>query len=156
MFRGEALRRNVALVQKLQQFAEVREFPLSQLAIAWTLSNPAVDVAIVGARTPLQIEQNAPAADIHLATSDLGEIERIMREAVPVGGPSPEATLAASHSTTVPLPAPLASRWPSAFRATPHTGPGWPSIAQISLRPPPATSVPRPPGFPPPRACRAS
>ena len=91
MFRGEALRRNLGVVQKLQQFAEFREFPLSQLAIAWTLSNPAVDVAIVGARTPRQIEQNAPAADIHLTTSDLGEIERMMREAMPVGGPSPEA-----------------------------------------------------------------
>jgi aryl-alcohol dehydrogenase-like predicted oxidoreductase len=91
MFRGEALRRNAAVVEKLQQFAETREFPLSQLAIAWTLANPAVDVAIVGARSPLQIEQTAPAADIHLMTSDLGEIERIMREAVQVGGPSPEA-----------------------------------------------------------------
>lgn len=91
IFKGDALRRNVEVVDKLRQFAEAREFPLSQLAIAWTLANPVVDVAIVGARTPVQIEQTAPAADIHLTTFDLGEIDRIVREAVPVGGPSPEA-----------------------------------------------------------------
>lgn len=91
MFRGEILKRNLDVVDKLQQFAETRELRLSQMAIAWTLANPAVDVAIVGARTPTQIEQTAPAADIHLTTPDLGEIQRIMREAVPVGGPSPEA-----------------------------------------------------------------
>jgi aryl-alcohol dehydrogenase-like predicted oxidoreductase len=49
-----------------------------------------VDVAIVGARNPSQIEQTAPAAEIQLGTADLAEIERIMRSAVPVGGPAPE------------------------------------------------------------------
>jgi aryl-alcohol dehydrogenase-like predicted oxidoreductase len=91
LFRGAALRRNLEVVHQLQHVAESREFPLSQLAIAWTLANPAVDVAIVGARTPNQIEQTAPSADIHLTTEDLGEIERIIRGAVPVGGPSPES-----------------------------------------------------------------
>jgi aryl-alcohol dehydrogenase-like predicted oxidoreductase len=84
------LRRNLALVGELERFAEQREFPVGQLAIAWTLANPAVDVAIVGARTPSQIEQTAPAADIHLGTADLAEIQRIMNSAVPVGGPAPE------------------------------------------------------------------
>ena len=91
LFRGETLRRNLDIVHQLEKVAESREFPLSQLAIAWTLANPAVDVAIVGARNPNQIEQTAPSASIHLTTADLGEIEEIMRDAVPVGGPSPEA-----------------------------------------------------------------
>jgi aryl-alcohol dehydrogenase-like predicted oxidoreductase len=90
LFQGELLRRNLAIVGELDGFAEQREFPVGQLAIAWTLANPAVDVAIVGARTPSQIEQTAPAADIHLGTADLGDIERIMNSAVPVGGPAPE------------------------------------------------------------------
>ena len=91
LFRGEALQRNLEVVHRLQHVAESREFPLSQLAIAWTLANPAVDVALGGARTPNQIEQTAPAVDIHLTTEDLGEIECVMRDAVPVGGPSPES-----------------------------------------------------------------
>lgn len=49
-----------------------------------------VDVAIVGARTPAQIEQTAPAARIHLGTAGLAEIDRIITNAVPVGGPAPE------------------------------------------------------------------
>jgi aryl-alcohol dehydrogenase-like predicted oxidoreductase len=90
LFRGETLRRNVAVVEQLRLFAEQREFPLAQLAIAWTLAHPAVDVAIVGARTPVQIEQTAPAAGIHLGTQDRTDINHIMRAAVPLGGPAPE------------------------------------------------------------------
>lgn len=90
LFQGELLRQNLAIVGELERFADRREFPVAQLAVAWTLANPAVDVAIVGARTPVQIEQTAPAAGIHLATADLAEIERIMKRAAPVGGPAPE------------------------------------------------------------------
>jgi aryl-alcohol dehydrogenase-like predicted oxidoreductase len=90
LFQGDLLRRNLAIVGELERFADQREFPAGQLAIAWTLANPAVDVAIVGARTPAQIEQTAPAAEIHLGTADLAEIERIMKKAAPVGGPAPE------------------------------------------------------------------
>src|SRR5438105_12474979 len=86
LFEGETLRHNLGIVSELERFAEQREFPVGQLAIAWTLANPAVDVAIVGARNPSQIEQTAPAAEIHLGTADLGEIERIMQGAVPASG----------------------------------------------------------------------
>ena len=78
-------------MRKLGHFAAVHEVGLPQLAIAWTLANPAVDVAIVGARTALQIEQTARAAELHLAPRDFEDIEHIMREAVAVGGPSPES-----------------------------------------------------------------
>jgi aryl-alcohol dehydrogenase-like predicted oxidoreductase len=90
LFRGETLRRNLEVVHRLEQFAAAREFSVGQLAIAWTLVHPAVDVAIVGARTPSQIERTAPATGIHLTPADLEEIENIMRGAAPVGGPSPE------------------------------------------------------------------
>ena len=63
---------------------------VAQLAIAWVLAQPAVDVAIVGARSPEQLEQTAPAGEIHLTQATLQEIERIVREAVPIGGPAPE------------------------------------------------------------------
>jgi hypothetical protein len=50
----------------------------------------AVDVAIVGARNPEQIRQTAPAADIQLSPQDLAQIEHIVRDEIPVGGPAPE------------------------------------------------------------------
>ncbi|HKQ74135.1 MAG TPA: aldo/keto reductase [Blastocatellia bacterium] len=61
-----------------------------QLAIAWALANPAVDVAIVGARRPQQLSQTAPAADVELSEETLQEIAQIMKDAAPTGGPSPE------------------------------------------------------------------
>jgi aryl-alcohol dehydrogenase-like predicted oxidoreductase len=63
---------------------------IAQLAIAWVLAQPAIDVAIVGARNPQQLEQTALAGAIHLMHETRQEIERIMSEAVPIGGPAPE------------------------------------------------------------------
>jgi aryl-alcohol dehydrogenase-like predicted oxidoreductase len=77
-------------VHELEKLASKRGLTVGQLAIAWTLANPAVDVAIVGARTPEQIRQTAPAADIRLSLEDLTKIEDILRDEVPVGGPAPE------------------------------------------------------------------
>jgi aryl-alcohol dehydrogenase-like predicted oxidoreductase len=90
LFQGETFRRNLTVVADLKRFAESRGYTVGQLAIAWTLANPAVDVAIVGARRPSHIEQAAPAAEIHLSRAELTEIDRITCSAVPVGGPAPE------------------------------------------------------------------
>ncbi len=89
-FHGEPFQRNVAVVEQLKRLAEQRGMTVAQLAIAWVLAQPAIDVAIVGARTPEQLAQTAPAGDIHLTQETLQVIERIMREAVPIGGPAPE------------------------------------------------------------------
>jgi aryl-alcohol dehydrogenase-like predicted oxidoreductase len=91
LFHGGAFRANLAIVDALKRFADERGCAVGQLAIAWTLANPAVDVAIVGARNPRQIEQTAPAAELRLTPDDLAQIERIVSDAVPVGGPAPEA-----------------------------------------------------------------
>ena len=90
LFRGENFHRNLETVEELKRFAEERGHTVAQLAVAWTLANPAVDVAIVGARRPDQIEGTAPAAEFDLSDDDLREIESIMQGAVMVGGPSPE------------------------------------------------------------------
>jgi aryl-alcohol dehydrogenase-like predicted oxidoreductase len=90
LFRGETFRRNLDRVRNLERFARERGHTVSQLAIAWTLANPAVHVAIVGARRVEHIEDSARAADIELSADDLAEIEQIMAGAVAVAGPSPE------------------------------------------------------------------
>jgi hypothetical protein len=50
LFTGETFRRNLGIVRELQRWAVERGHTVSQLAIAWTLAHPAVDVAIVGTR----------------------------------------------------------------------------------------------------------
>src|SRR3954453_21580091 len=78
VFRGGTYRRNLATVRALEKFAANRGVTVSQLPIAWTLANPAVDVAIVGARQVGHIEDSLRAVDISLTDSDLDEIETIM------------------------------------------------------------------------------
>ncbi|MFF4598900.1 aldo/keto reductase [Amycolatopsis sp. NPDC001319] len=89
-FQGENLRHNLQIVDELAKFAAERGASVSQLAIAWTLAQPGVHVAIVGARKPRNIEASAAAADLDLTPEDLAEIERITAGAIQVGGASPE------------------------------------------------------------------
>ncbi|HKK08638.1 MAG TPA: aldo/keto reductase [Gemmatimonadota bacterium] len=90
LFRGEPFRRNLAVVERLSEVASAVGCTLPQLAVAWTLANPEVDVAIAGAREPGHIEETAAAADIDLEADVLERIERILEDAAPVGGPTPE------------------------------------------------------------------
>jgi aryl-alcohol dehydrogenase-like predicted oxidoreductase len=89
-FTGERFRRNLQVVERLKQFARERAIALPELAVAWTLAHPAVQVAIVGARRPAQLDGTAVAADRHLSADDLRRIEVIVADAVPVWGPHPE------------------------------------------------------------------
>jgi aryl-alcohol dehydrogenase-like predicted oxidoreductase len=90
LFVGETFRRNLAVVRDLAEFAVRRQATVAQLAIAWTLANPTVHVAIVGARNPAQIRQTAPGADLQLTPEELAEIELMLVGEVGVGGPAPE------------------------------------------------------------------
>jgi hypothetical protein len=90
-FRGEGFRRNLGLVDRLSEFARERGWTISQLAIAWALANPAVDVAIVGARSRKHIDESLRAVDLRLSEDDLAEIDEILEAAVQLVGPSPEA-----------------------------------------------------------------
>jgi aryl-alcohol dehydrogenase-like predicted oxidoreductase len=90
LFSGDAFERNLEVVGRLGEMAEAHGHTVAQLAVAWTLAQPGVHAAIVGARRPAHIEGTAAAADVALSESDLEEIDQIMADAVTVGGPSPE------------------------------------------------------------------
>jgi aryl-alcohol dehydrogenase-like predicted oxidoreductase len=90
VFRGGTYRHNLATVRALEKIAADRGITVSQLAIAWTLANPAVHVAIVGARQVGHIEDSLRAVEIAFTDSDLDEIDTIMDDATSVTGPSPE------------------------------------------------------------------
>src|SRR5580765_298639 len=89
-FTGETFRRNLVVVERLKEIAKQRGITLPQLAVAWTLAQPAVHVTIVGARRPAHLDESAAAADIVLAPDDLAAIETTLADAIPVWGPHPE------------------------------------------------------------------
>ncbi len=89
-FTGAGFARNLQVVTALRRFAADRGATVAQLAVAWVLAHPAVQVAIVGARTPAHLAESLGALDLTLSQADLAEIDRIMAAAVPVGGPTPE------------------------------------------------------------------
>jgi aryl-alcohol dehydrogenase-like predicted oxidoreductase len=90
LFQGEQFAKNLDAVSALKAFAAKRGVSVAQLAIAWTLANPAVDVAIVGVRNPRHVGELAGASRVALTPEDLREIDTIVAAAVPTGGPSPE------------------------------------------------------------------
>ena len=89
-FRGEAFRRNLEVVERLKAFAASCGISLPKLAVAWTLSHPGVDVALVGARHTSQLDETVAAAEVRLSEADREEIGSILADAAPVIGPSPE------------------------------------------------------------------
>jgi aryl-alcohol dehydrogenase-like predicted oxidoreductase len=90
-FKGDPYRRNLRIVEALKRFAEFElGTTVSRLAIAWTLANPAVHVAIVGTRNLRHVDDAIRAADLSLDEQTMCRIDEIVHAEVPVGGPSPE------------------------------------------------------------------
>jgi aryl-alcohol dehydrogenase-like predicted oxidoreductase len=80
-FKDPKLSKNLALVERLREVGERYGRPPGQVAIAWTLRNPAVTGAIVGARNARQVEGTIGAANLRLAPEEIAEIEgRNVRE----------------------------------------------------------------------------
>ena len=75
-FTGPGFRRNLQVVAALRAFAADRGATIAQLAVAWVLAQPAVQVAIVGARTPAHLAESIGALDLALSQDDLAEIGR--------------------------------------------------------------------------------
>ena len=91
VFHGTSFDHNLRAVAQLAKLAvEELGITLPQLAVAWTLANPAVHVAIVGTRNPDHVDETLVAADISLDDAVLARIDQIMAKATPVAGPSPE------------------------------------------------------------------
>jgi hypothetical protein len=91
VFQGESFRRNLDIVAALESFARQElGTSIGQLAVAWTLAHPGVDVAIVGTRDPAHVDDVLAAADLELDEEALARIDAIMAGAVPVSGPAPE------------------------------------------------------------------
>jgi aryl-alcohol dehydrogenase-like predicted oxidoreductase len=87
-FRPPKLRRNLALRDALRPIAERHGATVAAVAIAWTLTWPGVTGAIVGARTPEQVDGWIDAGSIELTRDDLVEIATAVEETGAGSGPT--------------------------------------------------------------------
>ncbi len=79
-FTGVALLRNLAIVDAMRPIAARHEVSVASVAIAWTLAQPGVTGAIVGARRPGQVDGWVPAAALSLTEPDLAELDAAMAQ----------------------------------------------------------------------------
>ena len=87
-FQQPHLARSLALRDALRPIARRHGTSVSAVAIAWTLSWPGVSGAIVGARTPAQVDGWIGAASLELTASDLDKIARAIDSTMAGAGPS--------------------------------------------------------------------
>ncbi len=73
-FSVENRQRVAAMLAQFQPVADRHRLTLSQLAIAWTVHQPGVTHALVGARTPEQALENAAAGNVRLTAEDLAQM----------------------------------------------------------------------------------
>jgi L-glyceraldehyde 3-phosphate reductase len=72
---------NLAKVRALNEIATRRGQTLAQMALAWTLRDPRVTSALVGASSVAQLESNLAALrDLHFTDDELAEIDRYATE----------------------------------------------------------------------------
>jgi len=74
-FAEPRLSANLALVERLRAVGARYGRSPGEVAIAWTLRDPVVSGAIVGARTAGQVDGTIGAASLHLSADDLREID---------------------------------------------------------------------------------
>jgi len=79
-FQEPRLSRNLALVEQLQEIGYMHSRSPGEVAIAWTLHNPAVTAAIVGARRPEQVDSIIGAAEFRLTEAEFDQIEEFRKE----------------------------------------------------------------------------
>ena len=87
-FNSPNLEHNLALRDALQPIAKRHGTSVSSVAIAWTLSWPGVTAAIVGARSPQQVDGWIDAANLTPTPADLDEIARAIKLTGAGTGPS--------------------------------------------------------------------
>jgi aryl-alcohol dehydrogenase-like predicted oxidoreductase len=70
--------RNLALQKLLAEIATQYDATAGEVAIAWTLINPAVTGAIVGMRKPGQIDGVIRAGELKLSDADIQRMESFL------------------------------------------------------------------------------
>ncbi len=79
-FNEPKLSRNLKLVELLREIGDAHQVEPGVVAVAWTLRNPAITAAIVGARNARQVEGTVKAADFRLSADEASRIARFVAE----------------------------------------------------------------------------
>jgi methylglyoxal reductase len=77
-FSVESRKQVLAMLDKMRPIAEKHALTLAQLVIAWTLSQPGLTHALVGARNTQQAEENAVAGNGVLSREELEMLNQIV------------------------------------------------------------------------------
>jgi aryl-alcohol dehydrogenase-like predicted oxidoreductase len=100
-FREPLLSRNLALRDALRPIASRHGVLVSAVAIGWVLSWPGVSGAIVGARSPQQVDGWIAAGNLALTQEDLEEISgALVRTEAGVGPTHPARALQPTASSS--------------------------------------------------------
>ncbi len=73
-FKPENRKRVLAFLDRIRPIAEAHDATLAQIVINWTIHRAGITAALVGARSPQQVEENATAADIRLSEDEMSRI----------------------------------------------------------------------------------
>ncbi len=92
-FQGDNFRRNLELLDRVEQMAVRKRCTPAQLALAWLLTRDNV-VPIPGSKHRARVEENARASDVDLTAQELDDIDRIAPKGVAAGLRYPEAGMA--------------------------------------------------------------
>ena len=79
-YTDENIRRTNKMLEKIKPIADEKGATLAQLVIQWTIQQPGITIALVGARTPEQSTQNAKAADLELLPDEIEFINNQIEE----------------------------------------------------------------------------
>jgi aryl-alcohol dehydrogenase-like predicted oxidoreductase len=87
-FKSPQLERNIALRDALKPIAARHDTTVSAIAIAWVLAWPGVTGAIVGARSPEQVDGWLPSSNIVLSDDDLDAVASALAQTGAGAGPT--------------------------------------------------------------------
>ena len=96
-FQGEALARNLKLVEPVRDLAARKGVAPAQIALAWVLARGDHVIAIPGTQRIAHLEANAAAADIELSADEIAMLDAAVPPGAAEGTRYPAAQMAVLH-----------------------------------------------------------
>lgn len=79
-FTPHNIQETLQLLEKIKPIAEGHGISVGQLALAWTLHQPGITIALAGARNAAQCIENARAGEVQLQPDELAYIKKQLQE----------------------------------------------------------------------------
>lgn len=85
-FQGDAYEKNKMIAAQLSEIAEQKKCTLAQLSLAWVIAQGENIIPIPGTTKIKNLDSNIKAVDVILASTDLAQVEKILRQNAVQGG----------------------------------------------------------------------